>query len=334
MKTMRQPTGEDVARVAGVSKSAVSRAFTGGSVSDDARERILDAARKLKYRPSHLARSLKTNRSRLVGLAVTHLDNHFYPEVIQLISDEIARRGSRIVLFITRGETRLEPMLDEFLGFGLDGIIFASGPVAVEVARECVAAAMPVMMLNNVDTSNTVPGVSTDNELGGRAVAEHFLDRGHRKVAVMTGVEGSSTSKERSEAFKARIAQAGIAVSLEVCGHYTPEGAREAMNLLLDQEVPPTALFCVNDHMAFTAIEVCRARGVEPGRDIAICGFDDVAIASWQPFSLSSYAQPVDAMVEDCVSRLFRQIDGQDIPAETSHFEGRLNIRASSDFNL
>ena len=104
----RPPTGSDVAREAGVSKSAVSRAFTGGVVSAEARERILKAARKLRYRPSLTARSLTTSQSKLIGVAVTHLDNQFYPEIIERLSLRLGAAGFRIVLFVTRGDADLE----------------------------------------------------------------------------------------------------------------------------------------------------------------------------------------------------------------------------------
>lgn len=332
MATMKQPTGEDVARRAGVSKSAVSRAFTGGSVSDEARRRIFDAARELRYRPSQAARSLKTNRSRLIGLTVTHLDNQFYPEVIERISEAIADQGSRLVLFVTHGEADLEPMIDELLGFSLDGVILASGNLAVEVANECVRASMPVIMFNNVDNSGRIPGVSADNGLGGRAIAEHFLERGHKRLAVITGVPESSTSCERTTAFCEAVVQAGLPDPKRLCGHYTPDGAAKAMGNLLQGDERPSAVFCVNDHMALAAIETCHRMGIQPGKDIAIAGFDNVAIAAWPSFSLTSYAQPVDEMVDACVARLMAEIGGVSSDRTTVRLPGELVIRDSSNF--
>ena len=334
MATMKQPTGSDVAKRAGVSKSAVSRAFTGGSVSDEARTRIFDAARELRYRPSQAARSLKTNRSRLIGLTVTHLDNQFYPEVIEQISQAIADQGSRLVLFVTHGEAELEPMTDELLGFSLDGVILASGNLATEVASECMAASMPVIMFNNVDGTGRIPGISADNALGGQAIAEHFLERGHRRIAVITGVAESSTSCERTSAFCDTVVRAGLPDPVRLCGHYTQAGAASAMEALLLRADRPSAVFCANDHMALAAIETCRRMGLSPGKDIAIAGFDDVAIASWPSFSLTSYAQPVAAMVQACVMRLIDEIDGNSPDLTTVRLPGELMIRESSDFRL
>lgn len=332
MATIRQPTGIDVARRAGVSKSAVSRAFTGGSVSDDARQRIFAAARELRYRPSQAARALKTNRSRLIGVAVTHLDNQFYPEVIERLSDAVGRQRSRLVLFITRGEAEFEPMIDELLGFGLDGVILASGNLAVRVAEECMDAAMPVIMFNNVDSAGRIPGVGADNALGGAAIARHFIERGHRRTAVISGISGSSTSRERTEAFCRTIAVAGLPEPAVISGHYTAEGAATATGSLLQSRDRATALFCVNDHMAFAAIGVCQQSGVMPGRDIAIAGFDNVAIAGWPAFSLTTYAQSISRMVDACVSGLFSQIEGLAGDSSTQRIAGELVVRGSSDF--
>jgi len=334
MTTNKQPRGIDVARRAGVSKSAVSRAFTGGCVSDEARRRIFDAARELRYRPSQAARALKTNRSRLIGLAVTHLDNHFYPEVIERISQSLAESGSRLVLFITHGEAELEPMLDELLGYSLDGVILASGILAVELARECMEVSMPVIMFNNVDNDGMIPGVSSDNAVGAKCVAEHFIEMGHHKTAVISGVAESSTSNERADAFCAAMFDAGLPEPARLCGNYSQAGAVAAMEELLDMEERPTAVFCVNDHMALAALETCRRLGVEVGKDLAVAGFDDVGLSSWPSFELTSYAQPLQAMVDCCIDRLMNVIEGQQVDRGTVRLEGRLMIRNSSNFHI
>lgn len=328
----RQPTVNDVARLAGVSKSAVSRAFTGGSVSDDTRRKVEAAARELRYRPSQAGRALKTNRSRLIGLAVTHLDNQFYPEVIERISEALALRGSRLVLFITRGQMELEPMLDELLGFGLDGVILASSSMAAEVARECMAANMPAIMFNNIDPDGTIPGISTDNAHGAAAIAAHLIGQGHRRIGIITGVADSSTTLERVAAFVRALAEAGLPDPEILCADYAPERAADAARELLQRDTAPTALFCLNDHMAFAVLDACRAAGYVPGVSIAVCGFDDVAIAGWEPISLTTYAQPMDQLVAACVERLFAQIEGRDTPSATLRLPGELKIRQSTAF--
>jgi len=117
-------TSDDVARIAGVSRSAVSRTFTeGASVSEQTRRKVMSAARRLKYRPNLFARSLKTRRSFILGLAVSALDNQYYPDIVQRLSEEFAKSGYRLLLFITHGGTGHDPLLEELLKYRLDGLL-------------------------------------------------------------------------------------------------------------------------------------------------------------------------------------------------------------------
>ena len=330
----RPPTGSDVAREAGVSKSAVSRAFTGGVVSAEARERILKAARKLRYRPSLTARSLTTSQSKLIGVAVTHLDNQFYPDIIERLSLRLGAAGFRIVLFVTRGDADLEPMLDELLGYRLDGVVLASSSMAAEVAAECLATGVPVSMFNNVDPDGRVPGVCADNAHGAALVARFLLSGGHRRCAVISGLAESTTSVERSEAFAATLIAAGADAPRQVSGAFSFDGATRATRDLLLGSAPPDAVFCANDHMALAALQAARSLGRKPGEDISIVGFDDVEIGAWPAFSLTTYAQPVDAMIEQTVERLLRGVAGNAVPQDTLRLPGRLLVRDSARLPL
>ena len=329
-KVARPSTGSDVAREAGVSKSAVSRAFTGGVVSPDARERILAAARKLRYRPSLTARSLTTSRSRLIGVAITHLDNHFYPEVIERLSDRLAQAGFRLVLFVTRGEADLDPVLDELLGFRLDGVILASSSMAARLATECLDARVPVIMFNNIDLETRAPGVSTDNALGASLVARFLLTAGHQRFGVVTGLNESSTSVERCDAFTSAIVASGLPRPAVKSGAYEFAEAQEATRALLLGPGAADALFCVNDHMALAALQAARELGLEPGRDVSIVGFDNVAISAWPAFSLTTYAQPVQDMVDHAVTRLVAAINGRPAAIDTVRLPGWLVVRRSA----
>lgn len=323
-------TGSDVAKLAGVSKSAVSRAFTGGVVSDEARRRIFDAAKMLKYRPSNTARTLTTSRSRMIGLAVTHLDNQFYPEVVEKLSDRFARAGYRLLLFVTHGEADLEPVLDELLGYGLDGVVLASSSMASRVAAECSEVGVPVVMFNNVDPEGRQPGISADDVAGGALIARYLIAAGHRQTAVVTGLAQSSTSVGRLKGFRNEMMRAGLPEPLVASGQYTFEGALQATHDLLDMAQSPDGLFCVNDHMAIAALHVLHDRGLVPGRDISVVGFDNVAIARWPLLGLTTLAQPLDQMVEAAATALLGAIDGvRDLPEQTQ-LEGRLIVRSSA----
>lgn len=326
----RIPTGSDVARLAGVSKSAVSRAFSGGAVSDEARERIMDAARTLKWRPNRTARSLTTSQSKLIGLAITHLDNQFYPEVVQRLHERLRQEGYRMVLFITHGEADLDPVMDELLGYRLDGVILASSSSATRVATECQDTGVPVVMFNNIDTASAIAGVCADNAMGAAQIARFFVAAGHRRIGLISGLDETSSSHERSTAFAAALAACpGVELTREN-GEYSFDGTVRATRALLSSRDAPDALFCVNDHMAIAALQTARGMGMEPGRNISIAGFDNVAIAGWPAFQLTSYAQPLDAMIEAMIACLLQQMRGQMISPGVSRLPGRLVVRGST----
>lgn len=330
MMSMRQPTGSDVARLAGVSKSAVSRVYTGGVVSEDARTKILAAARLLKYRPNRTARSLTTSESKLIGVAITHLDNQFYPEVLELLSDRLAVAGFRIVLFITHGEADLDPVLDELLGYRLDGVVLASSSMASRVASECLDANVPVVMFNNVDPEGRAPGITADGATGAREIARFLIAGEHRRFAVISGIAESTTSVERSRAFAEAVIAAGMQPPQVGYGEYSFTAAQQATRALLSAPEPPDAIFCVNDHMALAALQAARELGYEPGRNISIVGFDNVPIASWPAFNLTTYAQPIEEMIDATVEHLVAAIDGDIRSLDTMRMAGKLIVRASA----
>ncbi len=327
----RRPTGSDVARLAGVSKSAVSRVYTGGQVSEAARSKIIAAAAQLKFRPSHTARSLTTNRSHLIGIAVTYLDNQFYPEVVQKLSDCLAEGGYRIVLFITHGEDNLDPVLDEILSYGVDGVVFASSSRSAGVALECQNAGVPVVMFNSVDPQARVKSVAPANEIGARTAAAYLIAAGHTSFGLISGLEASTTSIERRVAFASEVARAGFEKPAIEPGHYTFDGAVQATRKLLSLAQPPDAIFCTNDHMAFAAIQTARSDfGRNIGHDLSIIGFDNVAIAGWPAFGLTTYEQPLGLMIDSIILYLTNAINGRAANNEPEIVEGALIVRTSA----
>ena len=266
----------------------------------------------------------------LIGVAITHLDNQFYPEVIEKLSHRLSRSGFRLVMFVTHGEADLDPMLDELLGYRLDGIVLASSSLTARLARECLDAHVPVIMFNNIDPATRAPGVTADNAHGGALIARFLLAGEHRRFAVITGREESSASVERHRAFHDTIARAGHRPPVALSGEYEFEGAREATRRLLMRAEAPDAIFCINDHMAFAALQAARELGREPGRDVSIVGFDDVAVSAWPAFALTTYAQPIDAMIAHTAARIVDAIKGKAISTDTERLRGELMVRGSA----
>ena len=327
-----RPTAHDVARLAGVSQPVVSRAFTKGArISPETRARVLEAASQLGYRPNLIARSLSTQRSRIIGVAMSYLDNHFYSAILERISTRLTEAAYGVLLFPPRSGASSEPLLEDVLRTRVDAVILASAKVTSRFAEECARARVPVILVNRRTDSASVSSVTGQNEEGGRQIARLFTNSGNRRVAFLAGLEDSSTSQERERGFRQGLAEAGMPSPLRAIGHYNFEAAREATAALLASEDRPDAIFCANDHMAFAAIQTAREEfGLTPGRDISIVGFDDIPLAAWPMFSLTTFSQPIDAMAERVVDVTLQRLEHPDLPAVRDIIPGQLILRRST----
>lgn len=328
----RPATAIDVARLAGVSQSAVSRAFTpGASVARETKERIDAAARALGYRPNAIARSLITRRSRIIGLVAAYLQNHFYPDVLERLSARLRDEGYHLMLFTADGRNGADPVLAEIIQYRLDGLILASTTLSSALAAECRGAGMPVMLFNRTTRTADVSSVTGENERGGAIIAEFLSAGGHRRMAFVAGVEDSSTSREREAGFNGWLTRHGHPTPLRAVGHYTMDGASAAARELLARKDRPDAIFCGNDHMAIAISEVARHEfGLRVPEDLSLVGFDDVGPAAWPSFDLTSFSQPVDTMVDVAVGTMLALIDNPDQPPRHLIARGELIIRGSA----
>ena len=311
-------TAHDVARLAGVSQSAVSRTFTAGaSVAPATRERILAAARELGYRPNAIARSLITRRSRIVGLVMGYLENQFYPLVIERLSQALQRNGYHVLLFISETADADEILVD-ILQYQVDGIVMASTTLSSGLAHNCAEAGIPVVLFNRVAQLGSMghfstSSVTSQNREGGRLVGELLLRTGHRRIAWLAGLENASTSLDREAGLCEALDKAGLTLHARGVGRYDfTEARRVVMEMFSDPTDRPDALFAANDHMAIAALEALRTDlGLQVPQDVSVVGFDNVPQAAWPSFDLTTVQQDVDRMVEATRNLLFEQIEGE-----------------------
>ncbi|MFC0387008.1 LacI family DNA-binding transcriptional regulator [Muricoccus vinaceus] len=328
----RRVTATDVARRAGTSQSAVSRVFTpGASVSADLRERVMQAARDLSYRPNAIARSLSTRRSRIVAVVVAELGNQFYPLVLEALSARLQEKGYQILLFTTGPGAAGDPVIEQVMRYQVDAVVLASAGLSSALARECRGLGVPVVMFNRTTDDPELSCVTGDNERGGHRIARFLAAGGHRRPAFIAGLEGSSTSRDRERGFTAGLAEAGLAPPARSVGYYSYEGAAEAARTLLRAPARPDAVFCANDHMAIACIEVARHEfGLSIPDDLSVVGFDDVGPARWRSFDLTSFSQPLGPMVEATIGMLLEFMETPDLPTRRVVVEGNLVLRGSA----
>ena len=325
-------TATDVARLAGVSQSAVSRAFTAGaSIAETTRRRVLEASRELGYRPNAIARSLITRRSRIIGVAASYLQNLFYPDVLEALSRALRGRGYQVLLFTPEAGRHADPQLDEVLGWRVDALILASTTLSSALATQCRAAGIPVLLFNRTSRAANISSVTGENIRGGKLIAEFLVAGRHRRLAFLAGIENSSTSRDRERGFNTWLAENGQPPPLREVGQYRFENAGEATRRLLSRPDRPDAIFCANDHMAVAALEVARHEfGLKVPQALSIVGFDDTKPAAWPSVSLTSFAQPLQPMVDATVALVCAMIED---PAMTTRHEvvaGELVLRHSA----
>lgn len=315
---MKKVTAHDVARLAEVSQSAVSRTFTpGASVAPETRERIEIAARKLGYRPNAIARSLITRRSRIIGLVMSYLENQFYPVVIERLCQALQQDGYHVLLFISETEDA-DNVLADILQYQVDGIVMASTTLSSALANDCQNAGIPVVLFNRVAQMGAMGAFSTSsvtsqNREGGRLVGELLVRTGHRRIAWLAGAENASTSRDRGAGLLDALGAAGLPLHARGVGHYDFAEARRAiLEMFSDTANQPDAVFVANDHMAIAVLETLRTDlGLQVPRDVSVVGFDNVPQAAWPSFDLTTVQQNIEQMVDATRTLLFDQIGGQ-----------------------
>ena len=324
-------TSADVARVARVSQSAVSRTFTrGASVSDDTKRRVMQAANDLGYRPNALARSLISGKSRIIGVLVAYLDNQFYPTVLEQLSRSLQAKGYRVMLFMSDPGDQDE-VVQDMLQYQVEGVVMASAHLSSGLAQRCADNGIPVVLFNRYIASSPANSVTSDNLEGGRLVGNFLVDGGHKRISFIAGYEDSSTSRDREAGFYKGLAERGVVCHSRAVGAYTQEKAAAAVRELFSQLEKPDAIFVANDHMAFSVMDVLRAEmGLRIPEDVSIVGYDDVPQAKWKGYDLTSVEQPSQPMINETIKILLEQIENRAVSKKAAVLPARLVVRGSA----
>jgi DNA-binding LacI/PurR family transcriptional regulator len=325
-------TSADVAQLAGVSQSAVSRVFTpGASASARTAEKVRAAAAQLGYRPNVLARSLITGRTRMIGVVVAYLENQFYPIALERLSHALQEKGYHVLVFMAGNASEKVPqVMQELMDYQVDGIITASVAMTNDLTVRCEEAGIPVVLFNRGQDDPRLSEVTSDNIGGGRRVAEYLVAGGHQRIAHISGWQGSSTGRDRAAGFRMGLASAGLVPVAEVDGMYSRETAAQATRDTFAGPTRPDAVFVGNDHMAFAVMDVLRFElGLRVPDDVSVVGYDDVPLASWPAYDLTTMRQPVNRMIEATVTALLGQINGNREPTKV-RIDGPLIERGSA----
>ncbi len=331
-RNIEKITSVDVARLAGVSQSAVSRVFTpGASASLKTTQKVRHAAEQLGYRPNVLARAMITGRSRIIGLVVAYLENQFYPLALERLSRAFQDRGYHILVFMAENATeKVSEVLDELLDYQVDGIITASVAMTSNLTTRCSAAGIPVVMFNRGQADLRITEVTSDNIAGGRRATEFLIAGGHRGIAHIMGWQGSSTGRDRATGFRFAMEASGLVPFAMIDGEYSRERAAAVARELCSSTERPGAIFVGNDHMAFAVMDELRSGlGLRIPEDVSIVGYDDVPMAAWPAYALTTLRQPLNRMVSATVDAMLDEIEGKHSPRHI-RIDGPLMVRRSA----
>lgn len=304
-------TSRDVAKLAGVSQSAVSRSFSPqAKVSERTRKKVMEAARELGYRPNTIARSLITRSSRTIAVVTYSLENPFYTFLLEKASRFFQAQGYHLLLFFAPPDGGFDAVLDDIIRSQVEGVLMLAITVNHEQAEVVADFGIPVVIINRTVNYAGISQVGCDNYHGGYWAGRYLASLGHRRIAYLAGLPDSSTDSQRQAGFLDGLASLGLECHAREVGNYRYEDACHAARRLFASPTPPDALFSANDLMAIAAMEVMRHEfGLVIPDDVSVIGFDDVPMAAWPSHSLTSLKQPVDAMIMKATELLLKQID-------------------------
>ena len=313
----RRVTSYDVAILAGVSQSAVSRCFKpGASVSKATYARVMNAAQALDYTPNAAARSLTTRRSNLVALVVSSLGAISYPDVLSELGRQFALRGMRIVLFALPEHGDPGQTLAEVWQHQLDGAVIAA-PLSADMIAEFERRNIPFVLFNRQLRDRTVNAIVCDQVEAARTMTARLAAAGHRRFALIDGPIESSVAQDRTRGVHERLGELGLPPPLTVRGDYDYDsGARGLREIVERMHGIPDAVMCGNDLMAIGCLDYARheLRLDVPGQ-LSVTGFDGIAPAAWLSYNLTTLRQPVQTMAQASAEMLTALIrDGGDCP--------------------
>ncbi|EMB4313971.1 TPA: LacI family DNA-binding transcriptional regulator [Klebsiella aerogenes] len=317
-----------MAKLAGVSRSAVSRAFTpGASVSPKTRAKVQAAAEALGYQVNIIARTMNTGSSNFIGIITSGFDNPFRSKLLAPLIHQLALHGFMPLLMNADDPQQLAPSLKHLLSYHVAGVIITSGAPPLELAEEYLARKIPVTLINRHAELPGCDRVSSDNALGGKLAAELLHAGQCRDVGFIGENRDNFSTRQRYEGFIHHAS--GLAVTAHFCetGGYQPGFA--AARRLAAERPGLQALFCATDMLAIGAMDGLRAdnpAAVLP----AIIGFDDIPQAEWQPYQLTTIQQDTTLLAYHAVEMLVSRIAKFNQPSRHREVAVKLIIRNSA----
>lgn len=306
----------DVAKRAGVSNAVVSYVVNNGprKTSKETRQKVLNAIKELGYRKNNIASSLKTRTSKVIGLIIPDSSNAFFSEVAKGIEDEVYQQGYTLMIGNSSSSIhRQEKYIETFISQMVDGLIFLTTPLPEEHQTIMMMFATPAVIidpefLDEGKELKEIYVVAVNNKKGGALAAEHLINRGHQKLAVIAGAEEVPPGNLRVAGFRDEALRNGLNTQVIWAGDHPEDGYSAAM-FLLNSTDPPTAVFACNDLLALGIMRAAWDLGIKIPDELAVVGFDDIDMAKYTHPRLTTVRQPKFEMGQIAAKFLINKIN-------------------------
>jgi DNA-binding LacI/PurR family transcriptional regulator len=327
----KRVTSYDVARVAGVSQSAVSRAFRPGlSVSTKTKDKVMKAAKKLGYKPNAIARMLITQRSGMVAVIISSISNLSYPEVLSRLTDSLTEQNVKVLLFTLDRSEQLEEILEQIWTYQVDGVIALAAHFDYRDITQFEQHNVPVVLYNRQVVDHPVNTVCVDHEQGIRQLVDLLITGGSKSFLVLSGPTYSDVANERRNIAIQHLSRCGFDDVPILYGDFSYESGKECFAEWMADHDAPDAVICSNDSMAIGCMDEARGgHGLKIPEQISVVGFDGIHAAFWSGYELTTIRQPVNQMAKAAVSILIERIENSEAPPEKRVLAGSL-IKGSS----
>ncbi|MET0959914.1 MAG: LacI family DNA-binding transcriptional regulator [Psychrobacillus psychrotolerans] len=323
-------TATDVAKLAGVSQSSVSRVyFEGASVSKKTREKVLAAAEQLGYRPNEFARSLITNRTKIIGLVMKGIHNPFYPQVLKQFTTTFKNLGYSILYVDTNNDEIQKEDIEMLLNYKVAGVIITDAILSLSAIEDFKENQIPLVLFNRKIESNEFYSVCCNNLNASKQIAQYLMDQGCLNLVYIGGNANTSTSREREQGFSSILNKTNMTYSKYV-SDFSYKGGYNTVKKIIAEGTIPDGFFVANDIMALGALDALRENSTEIPNHTKVIGFDNIEMSSWPNYNLTTWEQPVEEMVLKSVHYLMNEIENYTGFAQNIEINGKLIVRGTT----
>jgi len=303
-------TIKDIARETGLGIATISSYLNGGSVRKANKEKIEAAIEKLHFEVNEMARGLKTNKTKIVGIVIPELNNVFYAEIITEVEDLLRSKGYATMLCDCRSDGQREEEALEFLyKKRVDGLIWIPTKQSSKTIEKYELAKKPVVVVDRRVEQNWCDCVLSDNLRAAKEAVGLFTKAGHKKIAMITGPEDIYTAKERRRGYRESIKELLQEEPIEVCGNYTIQGGMEAMLSLLNEKSDISAVLISNYEMTLGSMIALNDQGIKIPEELSLIGFDNIQFAKASIPKLTIITQPTDKMGRLAAERILERME-------------------------